>query len=287
VSPVSLRSTDDPPFGAVVADRIRIRDCVALAAIPVALLGVFLLPESSRRSLTFLYASPSLSTAFAAHFVHLRVTHLASNLLGYVVFAGVAYLLAVLADRRRLFGVATATFLLALPPMLSVLNLAFPRRAVVYGFSGVNAAFAGLLALLIPIYARARLSPWVEFRHAPAGFFIVLAVTSAVALPPSTTSRGVALTCGALGAYYVHALETDRRRGGGAGAAISTRGWLDLLVVAALLCLGFPFVGFGAGVTDSATVSNDYVHLLGFCLGFIGPYVCLAFGLFDTDGSAG
>jgi hypothetical protein len=287
VTVVSLRSTDDPPFGAVVVDLVRVRDCLALAAVPAALLGIFLLPESSRRSLTFLYASPTLTTAFAAHFVHFRVTHLASNLLGYGVFAGVAYLLAVLAGRRRLFGAATGTFLVALPPVLSALNLALPRRAVGYGFSGVNAAFAGLLALLIPIYARARLASWIEFRHAPAVFFVVIAITPVVALPPSTTSLGITLTCGVLGTYYVHALETDRRRAGGVETAGSTRGWLDLLVVATLLCVGFPFVGFGAGATGSATVPNDYVHLLGFCLGFIGPYVCLVLELFDTDGSTG
>ncbi|WP_251330726.1 hypothetical protein [Haloplanus pelagicus] len=283
---MSLRSAADPPFRVVVAGLVRMRDCAALAAVPAAVLGIFLLPESRRQSLTFVYTDPSLSTAFTAHFVHFRVSHLASNLLGYVVFAGLSYLLATLADRRRLFGAATATYLLALPPVLSALNLAVPRRAVGYGFSGVTAAFAGLLAVLLPLYARSRLVPWVDYRHAPAVFFVVLAIATVVALPPSTTSLGVGLTCGLLGAYYVRALDIDRRRVGRPGTAGSTRGWLELFVVATVSCLGFPVVGFGAGTSHVATVPNDYVHLLGFCLGFLGPYVSLAVGPFGADRAA-
>jgi len=41
--------------------------------------------------------------------------------------------------------VALATFLAAFPVVLSALNLAVPRNAISFGFSGINMAFAGLL----------------------------------------------------------------------------------------------------------------------------------------------
>jgi len=67
-----------------------------LAAVPVVLCAVFALPESTRRSLAFAYAEPTVLTAFTAHYVHLDVGHLAGNVAGYILLAGVGYALAVL-----------------------------------------------------------------------------------------------------------------------------------------------------------------------------------------------
>jgi len=121
-----------------------------------ALLAIFTLPESTRRSLAFAYADPTAVTAFTAHYVHLDVGHLAGNVAGYALLAGVGYALAVLGDSRRFFLTALATFLLVFPFVLSALNLAVPRDAIGFGFSGINMALAGLLPLLLGTYARER-----------------------------------------------------------------------------------------------------------------------------------
>jgi hypothetical protein len=189
----------------------------------------------------------------------------------------------VLAGRRRLFGVVATAVLVAFPPSLAMLNLAVPRRGVTYGFSGVNAAFAGVLAVLLPLYVRRRLVPWVDRRHAPGGFFVVLSITAVVALPLSVRSVSISLLCSLLAFAFGRGLLADWRRISHSCSGGPRAGWVDLFVVASVLCLGYPVVGFGGDIVAAGTVANDYVHLLGFCLGFVGPYVGLVLGLFDED----
>jgi len=154
----------------------------------VVLGAVFALPESTRRSLAFAYTDPTVRTAFTAHYVHLDVDHLAGNVAGYVVLAGVGYALAVLAGCRRFFMVALATFLAAFPVVLSALNLAVPRNAISFGFSGINMAFAGLLPLLLGVYARERFFPEASIRALPAVFFPLVGWMAFLALPVSPGS---------------------------------------------------------------------------------------------------
>ncbi|KPN31211.1 hypothetical protein SY89_01954 [Halolamina pelagica] len=47
-------------------------------------------------------------------------------------------------------------------------------------------------------------------------------------------------------------------------------GWLDAGVLGAVALLGYQYVGFSTVTADGGVV-NVYVHLLGFCLGFIVP----------------
>jgi len=124
------RDADGSGFRRELVAGVRLVDLLALAAVPVVLGAVFALPESTRRSLAFAYTDPTVRTAFTAHYVHLDVDHLAGNVAGYVVLAGVGYALAVLAGCRRFFMVALATFLAAFPVVLSALNLAVPRNAI-------------------------------------------------------------------------------------------------------------------------------------------------------------
>ncbi|AHG05084.1 hypothetical protein HALDL1_02125 [Halobacterium sp. DL1] len=269
-----------PPFRAALRRAVRLRDVALLLLVPGVLVGVFALPLDVRRSLAFRYTDPTLATAYTAHFVHLESSHLLANVLAFLLLAGVGYLLATLAGRRQLFGTATATYLLAVPFALSGLNLAVPRNAVGYGFSGVNLAFAGLLPLLLVAYARRRLDARVRLRHAPGLFFAALAVVAVVALPWSPVSVGVAgVAAVAAVAYAVPLVRSDAPR---ASTGASTAGWLDLLVVGLVLYLATPFVAFPASPGVEGGVLNLYAHLLGFCLAFVAPYVALELGLFEA-----
>lgn len=279
-------------FRTTLGRRVRVRDCLALAAVPLVVLGVYALPDATRRSLAFAYQEPTILTAYTAHFVHLEAEHLAANLLGYVLLAGFGYVLAVLADRRRLFGAAAATYVLAFPPVLSALNLAVPRDAVGFGFSGVNMAFAGLLGLLLVAYGGRRLDRRVRVRHAPGVFFAAVAVVSLVALPTGSTSVGIAAASALVAVVYVVSGWRDLHRTGPAdrtaaraSGVASTAGYLDVGVLAAVVFFGYPFVGFPSPAAVEGSIVNLYVHLLGFCLGFIVPYVAVAAGLFDDDSS--
>ncbi|KPN31212.1 hypothetical protein SY89_01955 [Halolamina pelagica] len=199
----------DRSFTAALRDAVRLRDCLALSVVPALALATFALPIGRRESLAFVYRDPSLLTAYTAHVVHFEASHLAANLLGYVLVAGFAYVLAGLAGHRRLFGVTAATFLVAFPPVLSVLNLAVPRDAVGYGLSGVNMAFSGLLALVLVAYG-ARLDGRIRVRDAPALFFAVIVTISLVALPDGA-ARGVAVASAVLAALYVIAAHRSPR----------------------------------------------------------------------------
>ena len=268
--------------------RARVVDLLALCVPPVALVAVFTLPRATRRSLAFAYTDPTLLSAFTAHYVHLGTDHLLGNLAGYALLAGVGYALAVLSGRRRLFFTAFVTYLAAFPFALSALNLAVPRNAIGFGFSGVNMALAGLLPILWYCYAREQFAPGASVAALPAVFFALVGWIALLALPVSTEGIGLAgLSIGVAGALlallYAASSEVGlprslRKR---AKSVASRPGYGDLLAVGAVVAVGYPVVGFPADPSGAGSVVNLYVHLLGFCLGFIGPFALLAGGAFD------
>jgi hypothetical protein len=285
------RDADGSGFRRELVAGVRLVDLLALAAVPVVLGAVFALPESTRRSLAFAYTDPTVRTAFTAHYVHLDVDHLAGNVAGYVVLAGVGYALAVLAGCRRFFMVALATFLAAFPVVLSALNLAVPRNAIGFGFSGINMAFAGLLPLLLGVYARERFFPEASIRALPAVFFPLVGWMAFLALPvspgsldePGLAGLATAVAGILLGLLYASSTGVRLRRAlrDGVRAAVSTPGYGDLFAVGVALVVGYPVIGFPGDPTGSDSVVNLYVHLLGFCLAFIGPFILLAAGTFE------
>jgi hypothetical protein len=285
------RDADGSGFRRELVAGVRLVDLLALAAVPVVLGAVFALPESTRRSLAFAYTDPTVRTAFTAHYVHLDVDHLAGNVAGYVVLAGVGYALAVLAGCRRFFMVALATFLAAFPVVLSALNLAVPRNAISFGFSGINMAFAGLLPLLLGVYARERFFPEASIRALPAVFFPLVGWMAFLALPvspgsldePGLAGLATAVAGILLGLLYASSTGVRIRRAlrDGVRAAISNPGYGDLFAIGVALVVGYPVVGFPGDPTGPDSVVNLYVHLLGFCLAFIGPFILLAAGTFE------
>lgn len=273
------RSDGENSFCTAVREAVHLRDLLGLALIPVVAVTVFTLPVEPRESLAFVYGDPSLLTAYSAQFVHFELAHLAANLLGYALVAGFGYTLAVLSGYRRLFGVAAVTYLSAFPPALSWLNLAVPRDAVGYGLSGLNMAFAGLLALVLVGYAGA-LDDRVRLRYAPGLFFALVAVISVVALPGTL---GPVIGAASAAVTSVYGVSAWRKWHRDATGGVRRAGWLDVGVLGAITLVGYQFVGFGSPRVDGAVV-NVYVHLLGFCLGFIVPYTALAAGVVAPDG---
>ena len=278
----------DRAFRRELLASVRAIDLLALLAVPAVLLAVFALPEATRRSLAFAYADPTALSAFTAHYVHLSADHLLGNLAGYGLLAGVGYALAVLSGRRRLFFTALVAFLLAFPFALSALNLAVPRDAVGFGFSGVNMALAGLLPILWFCYARDRFAPAASVGALPAAFFALVGWIALLALPVSTEGDGQAgLAIGVAGALLAllyaasSGVRFPRSVRPGVKSLAARPGYGDLLAVGAVVVVGYPVVGFPSDPVGGGGVVNLYVHLLGFCLGFIGPFALLAAGVFD------
>lgn len=286
--PIPAPTPDAVSFREDLLTSARTVDLLALCVAPVVVIAVFSLPEATRRSLAFAYEDPTLPTAFTAHYVHLRVDHLVGNLAGYGILAAVGYALAVLSGYRRFFLTALATFLLAFPVALSWLNLAVPRNAIGFGFSGINMALAGLLPLLLGVYARDRFFPDASIRSLPAVFFPLVGWIALLALPVSTAGAGLAglataLAGVVLGLLYASSTGTRlrqpvRKR---VRTVTSRTGYGELFAVGVVLLVGYPVVGFPTDPATGGSVVNLYVHLLGFCLAFIGPFALLATGAFE------
>jgi hypothetical protein len=168
------------------------RDVVILVTLPIALMVIQLLPHSVRRAYAFDYTDPTFGTAFSANFVHLSIEHLLTNVLIYLLLAGIGYSLFVLADRRVFFLSSVFVVTVVFPVVLSYLNLVQPRNAIEFGFSGINMALLGLLPSGITFYAAARFSFGSTFRATGGVFLMTLAVVAVGILPHSLESLSIA-----------------------------------------------------------------------------------------------
>lgn len=249
-------------------------DALVLLGIPVVLGLVFLLPESTRYGMAFDVGDPSVVDAYTAHFVHGSDWHLAGNLAVFLVVAPVTYLLCLLGGWRRLFWYATVTFLTAFPFALSAMQLSFLTERTTLGFSGINAAFVGLLCFVVVSYAGRVLSPGITDHHAPALLFVVLGLVALVSLPERAWRLELALlSFGLSGVYIVSAI-----RELGFPTLTSVReavkpGYVELAGGGLGLVLVYPFVGFQGRVLLDGSVVDVYIHLLGFALAFLLVYV--------------
>lgn len=262
-------------------------DVLVLLSVPIALVAVFLLPVTTLQSLVFEYTDPTLLTAFAAPFVHLGVTHLAVNVLGYVLIVPVAYLLSVASGRRERFFVVFVTFVLVFPVLLSYLNLAVRRPTASVGFSGVIMAFVGYLPLALADYLDERADVGPSETVAPVLFFLGMALVAGLSIQSVQRDRatvllgtgGLILTAILSALLYWlsapdHAIDVYRKVRTTAGRA----GSVELLGFASVVFVSFFFVAFPPEVADGGTVVNVYVHLLGYALGFISTYATVEVG---------
>jgi hypothetical protein len=252
--------------------RIRPADAAILAGVPALLVAVYLLPVPVKRSLALSYLDPRPATLYLSHLVHLRPSHLLANVVGYLLVVPTGYLLAAAAGRRRAFRVASLAVLLAVPVALSALNVALPRPRIGYGFSGVVMGFLGLVPVATFWYLDARIGG-VSVHHAPALFLLGLAV-AAVAAPTGGVGRAVA------GIALLASVAYLREAGLSVGALRTLPpGGLELVAVAVVVVVGYPFVAFPADPRVAAGVLNLYAHLLGYALAFIPAYLTPGIGI--------
>ncbi|AUX08757.1 hypothetical protein AArcSl_1122 [Halalkaliarchaeum desulfuricum] len=266
-----------PPFSTALWTLVRPRELVVLAVFPVLIAGTFLLPEETKRALTFAYTDPTVITAYVSHFVHLRSDHLLANMLGYALVVPTTYLLSVLASRRRLFWTMFATVWLAGPFVLSGLNLAFPRAAIGYGSSGLIMAFFGILPVALYNYVRPLFVSDLRSRDLPVLFFLVVGIISGIVLPRSDATVAIAVVSGVLAVVYGGYIFVRERRArktfGSPARPVRPFGYVELPVVGVILLVGYPLVGFPSELVAANRVVNLYVHFLGFAVAFVATYV--------------
>lgn len=254
---------------------VSLQDLLVLATVPAVLVGVFLLPNSTRMGYVLAYADPTVLTAFSMHFVHLDVGHLLTNLIVYLLVVPVAYLESRRANRRELFWAAFVTFLLVLPFALSGLNLLFDRPAIGFGFSGINMAFLGLLGLFLIAGAGHRPGRTTSVHHAPGLFFAGTGLMATLAVPDPRIRLGLVAAATLAACLYLIEL--------GDGAPIRARletalrsDGLDLTVAGLAVFLFVPFAAFPTNPAEAGQVLNLYTHFLGYGLGFIAPYATVS-----------
>lgn len=259
-------------FSRVLRSAVRPADVVAILAVPLVLVGVFLLPEGTRRALAFSYTEPTLLTAFTANFVHLGAGHLLANVASYALVVPLVYLLSALSGRRLRFFVAFTTFLLALPAALSYLNLAISRPGIAVGFSGVNMAFVGFLPLALSSFLREHFAVDGELDVAGGLFFAGLAFVAVLSVQSIVTYGVAAASVLAAALFFFSAVELRGPTRPDIRAAAAAGGYFELAAVAFVLFAGLPMLAFPADPVDGGTIVNLYVHLLGYALGFIATY---------------
>jgi len=174
-------------------------------------------------------------------------------------------------------------------------------------------AFAGLLPVLLAGFIHAHLSDRsyrsadppatdpgdvplsasLPVRLLPATFLVVGWI-GVLALPVSNEPTGLVGPDVPLGGVLLGArgrLSTPRECRPsfweGLYRVVDRRGYGDLFAVGVALSVAYPVVGFPAEASVEGGVINLYVHLLGFCLAFIGPYALLTGSVFDDRPSCG
>jgi len=256
--------------------RLRVVADVALLLVaPVVLIILATLPIDFRRSMAFSYTEPTVLTAFTAHYIHLTVPHLVGNLAGFLLLSTLAYGLSCLAERRWLFIVASLTFLLAFPLVLSALNLAVPRDAIGYGFSGVTMAFFAYIVVML-FTAIDKTTDLHVRPYLPAIFIISVAYISLLIFSLSAISVPfvgaavfmIAVYVRNFGFEAIHRVRSELSR-------LCARPLVgELVVVATIVSVIYPVVGFPASSPTGVQV-NVYVHFLGYALAFIATYISL------------
>jgi hypothetical protein len=207
------------------------------------------------------------------NFVHGGVVHLSSNLISYVFLMGVLLPLAVFADWKRELYITSIFFIAVVPLVVSYYSLWALRGTdveTILGFSGVVAAFLGLLPILLFAFFQRAVSSNIRLHHALALVALELAVIFFSLSGPS----GSVISLSILGTLGLGLVWWDTR--GEWGPLLSSNANLILVFTTILV---FTWVSYSMLVNTGPSV-NVYGHLIGFVSGFMFPgLLSLAFDL--------
>ena len=266
----------DARFLAEVRERIRPLDLLLLGLAPAVLLAVHAQPLPAREALVFVREAPLITTAFTAHFVHLRLDHLLGNLVVYGLMAPTAYLLLVLSGRRSEFLMVTVTVLLAFPFVLTGLDSLVIDRGRLFGFSGLAMGFVGALPVALFLFLDERIEPAVGLDDAPLLFFVGIGVIGwrslegPIRVPVIAGAGLVAIV------YAVRLVRTlPRPLSTALRATLGHAGYVELAAAAPVLFVLAVWTAFPADPTRYGTVVNLLGHFLGYTLGFLATFLAV------------
>jgi hypothetical protein len=180
--------------------------------------------------------------------------------------------------RRRRFYVVALVVLVIFPVVLSGLNVLFPRPRLGMGFSGLNLAFVGYLPHVLADRFEVERPEWSELRAAllTLAFFVGTVIVTARVTESVRGEPRVGLVWllaagfGSLAAATVFAkpVVSCLRSQGSVGGTVPPLSAFGSLLFVLVMAVGFPEVSPGGG-----SVVNLFLHLLGYSLGYLVPYV--------------
>jgi hypothetical protein len=263
-----------------IRSNLRARDVGVLVLVPAVLTLLFFIPVSLRESLAVDYTNPTALTAFMNAFVHLSLTHLSSNLIGYLLIVPIAYTLSAICDYRQRFYASFVTFVLLFPLALTVSQFPFVDAGIGLGFSGIVMAFYGYLPLAISDLVAERFGIDTQTNVAPLLFFLGFGIITVLSVSPVLgRTTAVLMATGVLTAvvvmlsWYAMSIRTATT---GFRAMLSdmwnVAGYFELFAASVAVFLVFPFAMFPTELTSGMTIVNTYTHMMGYSLGFTVTY---------------
>lgn len=252
-------------------------DLALLASIPMVLVAIHVLVPTGLQGRFVLRPDAIEPIAlFTSAYLHLTVDHLVSNLYGYAIGAGYAYLLCLWAGERRWFWLTVLTLLLVLPVFVNLTSLWIFRAyypaltSSIRGFSGVAAGFGGLVFVALVAFLRRDYPRAVVLFTAQSIMLVLLweiLVRFSGTIPVFET---VLVAIGVL----LSLVEIVRRRSP-PGLPETRREWIEhgktivivawVIVVLTVLVAGF----FPSQLVTDGTFTNIFGHAAGFMFGVI------------------
>lgn len=272
---------DPPPVLAELRRRARPSELVVLGGIPMVLVAIFAWFEGAPGPFVLSSVEPTPTSVVTAHFVHRSPSHLLANLAAYGFVAPTAYVLAVLTDRGREYVAVLVGFLIALPPVLSLLIVFAFDRGVALGFSGVTMALVGTLAVYLGTYVEQRFRNGHGRSIAAGVFFLGLAFVASRAVAVTNHRLATVVVTIVIALFYLWADLTSARGLDRYLSAVSTQEGQLATVGAAVFVVGL-IAGFPLEPSTGPVEVNTFGHLVGYVAGFVLP-----FSVFRVVGGAG
>jgi hypothetical protein len=256
-------------FRSEVWQKTQITDLVVISTVPIILVAVFLLPKSMQTAMFLDYGNYSLFNLWSSAFVHRGFNHLSNNLGAFCILIGPIYLLFALADELKLFRYTFISFLLVLPLVIAIINIGVLDSGTGAGFSGIGAAFFGLLPVSLFLFIHNKVSDEIEPANGVVLFLLAAAIITKTYLS-ITGAAGILLFAVLITIYDVYKIGIDELQE--ATTELTTmKGHFELVMIAGLLFLISPMLLFPENITQSKGAVNILSHYLGLFFGFFGP----------------
>lgn len=274
--------TEDARVGRQYSYTTVAKDAALIVGVGIVLAAVHIIfPESVKAALAFNHAEFNIWGVYTSALVHNSASHVAGNIVGYLLAATHSYWLFLEVNARQRFRQAFLALLITLPPIVMLTSyLVFqmqistpvpPER----GFSGVAAGFGGLLLVALVVYLR---------RHYNSAFgnsvgitvFLLLLVQIDFIYSTGLDLRVVGLTV--IGVFLIwsnYIRETNLTlRFPETSRQVLETAVMSILAVAILSSLMFGM--FPTEVVDGGSTTNIIGHAAGFLGGsLISVVICI------------